>query len=268
MEARDVLTLIQSAVPTAPPDRAGAAPGVPARREIHVEIPDMPDLSNVGNVDLSALDTAWVAAMSQLGRRIEERMRQAGASSEHEGRIERVLGARQLMAAGLFSDAVKMLSDVVDEAPDFGPAWELMARAQVAAGDPQGAVGAMEGWSVRGGPDAPTDAQVEALKSAVERDGARGYWRWIQGRLDARRRAGEDIPWTEYGASQAALGDTEGALASLERAVERGERGLVGLRTDPVWDELRSDPRFGDLARRARAVRFHPDRRPAEGRRR
>jgi tetratricopeptide (TPR) repeat protein len=250
----------------------GEAPGVPTTPTTpsvgEVPLTPAPDLTGVGDVDLSALDTGWVAAMTQMGRRIEERMRQAGATSDRAGRIQRVVGARQLMAAGMFADAVRMLSGVVEEAPDFGPAWELLARAQVAAGDPQGAVGAMEGWSTRGGGDAPSEADVKALKSAVSAEGARGYWTWLQQRLDARRDAGADISWTDYAASQAALGDADGALASLERAVEHRERALATLRSDPVWDQLRADPRFGEVARKAEALRFSSQRHPSGSRRR
>ena len=44
------------------------------------------------------------------------------------------------------------------------------------------------------------------------------------------------------------LGDKDRALQWLEKAVE--ERGECWLKTDPLYDPLRSDPRFRDLLRR------------------
>jgi hypothetical protein len=45
------------------------------------------------------------------------------------------------------------------------------------------------------------------------------------------------------------LGEKEQALHWLERAYEEGA-GHMGLKVDPTWDSLRSEPRFQDLLRR------------------
>ena len=52
------------------------------------------------------------------------------------------------------------------------------------------------------------------------------------------------------------LGDREQALVCLEKAYEQRDNGLVELKADPIFDTLRSDPRFQDLLRR---VGFPPD---------
>ena len=48
----------------------------------------------------------------------------------------------------------------------------------------------------------------------------------------------------------AAVGDTENAFASLERAFQARSAGLIYLHLDPGYEPLRSDPRFADLVRR------------------
>jgi serine/threonine protein kinase/TolB-like protein/Tfp pilus assembly protein PilF len=48
----------------------------------------------------------------------------------------------------------------------------------------------------------------------------------------------------------AALGDSDQALAWLEKAYEGRSDGLILLKVDPTVDSLRSDPRFQDLLRR------------------
>ncbi len=45
------------------------------------------------------------------------------------------------------------------------------------------------------------------------------------------------------------LGDKEQALALLERAYAEHDFRLRGLKTDPDWDPLRTDPRFQRLLR-------------------
>jgi TolB-like protein len=245
-EAREVLTIIRQAMPAI---RTGVTSTVAVA-------PGPPDAATPGVPDVPTLDTAWVAAMTQMGRRIEEQVRRKTYDSERASRIQQFMAARQLVAGGLFGEATRVLSDLVDAAPEMDAAWELMARAEISAGDPQGAVGAIEGWSARGGSDAPDQESVRALQSAFTANGARGYWTWMRARLDERRTAGKPVSLTEYAAAQAGSGDGEGALTTLERALERHDRGLVSLQSDPVWDALRSDPRFTEIARRSRTIHY------------
>jgi hypothetical protein len=46
------------------------------------------------------------------------------------------------------------------------------------------------------------------------------------------------------------IGETEEAMAWLERAYEEHAPDLVWAKADPSFDPLRSDPRFQDLLRR------------------
>ena len=46
------------------------------------------------------------------------------------------------------------------------------------------------------------------------------------------------------------LGDNEGAFAWLEKAYEERCSRLIWLKAEPLFEPLRSDPRFGDLLRR------------------
>jgi len=245
VEAREVMTLILGSLPR--PGGTGAAVAVAGSDGI-AAVPDVP-----------TLDTAWVTSMSQLGQRIADEVRSRGATAEQAGNIQRLVGARQLMAAGMFDQASSLLSDLVDDAPELAPAWELLARSQIAGGDAQGAVGAVEGWSARGGDAAPTSAQVRTLQDAVNRQGAVGYWRWVLDRLDVREAAGERVSPSDRAAALAATGDADGAFAALEQALAQRDRGLATLERDPVWDGLRGDPRFADVVRRSRALRHRPE---------
>ena len=46
------------------------------------------------------------------------------------------------------------------------------------------------------------------------------------------------------------LGNKDQAIAWLEKAYEERSTGFYLLKVDPMWDPLRSDPRFQDLQRR------------------
>jgi len=57
---------------------------------------------------------------------------------------------------------------------------------------------------------------------------------------------------TAYGVAlvYAGLGDNNQAFAWLNKGVEERTHWLVWLKVDPRWDQLRSDPRFGQLVAR------------------
>ncbi len=46
------------------------------------------------------------------------------------------------------------------------------------------------------------------------------------------------------------LGQEDQAFAWLEKAYAEHNSEITGLKTDLMWDGLRSDPRFADLVRR------------------
>ena len=203
-------------------------------------------------------DTTWVVSVTQLGQRIADEMRDRRKVMSESG-PQLVGSARQLAAAGRFDEASRLLAGVVDDAPAVDPAWELMARMRMSAGDPQGAVGVVEEWSARGGPDAPDAGQVAQLRQAVTREGAAGYWRWYLERLEGERAKGGRVSATERAAALTGLGRDAEALTALEEALQQRERGLAALERDPVWDGLRDDPGFADIVRKSRAVRFTPE---------
>jgi hypothetical protein len=48
----------------------------------------------------------------------------------------------------------------------------------------------------------------------------------------------------------AALGKNDEAMDSLEKAYAARHFGVLSLRVDPVFDTLRSDPRYAELVRK------------------
>lgn len=94
------------------------------------------------------------------------------------------------------------------------------------------------------------DPDGSALRHAYQTGGAQGYLkeRIRQIQLDPQGGAGGLSGGTA--ALYTLLGDKDQAFSMLGRAYERHEMWLVYLRVDPVWDNLRSDPRFQNLLQR------------------
>jgi TolB-like protein/DNA-binding winged helix-turn-helix (wHTH) protein/Flp pilus assembly protein TadD len=107
-------------------------------------------------------------------------------------------------------------------------------------------------------------AQIEKAQAITpdkdSLDGDAGYIYGLSGQKDKaiqlvrRMRARSSsgfVPPTRLALVYCGLGDKEEALHWLEIAFAQRDTHLDGLKIDPQWDPLRSDPRFQDLVKRA-----------------
>jgi len=60
----------------------------------------------------------------------------------------------------------------------------------------------------------------------------------------------EYVPAYVFAVLHMGLGEKDRAFAAMEQAVQERSTILILLNRDPVWDPIRSDPRFADLVRR------------------
>ena len=98
-------------------------------------------------------------------------------------------------------------------------------------------------------PDEVAMAKTKAaLENALKASGARGYW---QKRLDFLRENEQGANPLEMATMFARLGERDQAFVWLEKAYDERRINLIWLKVSPEWDNLRSDPRFPDLVRRA-----------------
>jgi uncharacterized protein HemY len=225
---------------------------------MQVKVIHIPGTSDSIVLDVQGLDTAYVGAMTELGRRIEERMRRVSAGPDHDkGVVGMVSGGRQLMASGHFEEAGDLFEEAVRSAPESPQAWQGLLQARVFDGDGEGVVETLEGWMEADAPGAPTVAHVTQVRSAVEREGMHGYWTWLRDDHEARLAEGRNVSLAQLAAAHAALGNTDRATDLLVQALKEGDRGLMSLlQSNPVWDPLRKDPRFVAIVRQVRAARF------------
>lgn len=91
-------------------------------------------------------------------------------------------------------------------------------------------------------------ALAARVRTAFEKSGARGYW---QERISVDQEQSKQAYSSAYftAAKYAALGDNSQALAWLEKAYEERDTWLVSIMIDPIFDGVRSNPRFMNLVR-------------------
>ncbi len=90
---------------------------------------------------------------------------------------------------------------------------------------------------------------LTSLKQAFVESKETGFWRRELQHLseEARQRY---IPSTSIAALHARLGESDLALAALEKGFAEKDGGMVELKAEPVFEPLRSLPKFGELLRR------------------
>ena len=82
---------------------------------------------------------------------------------------------------------------------------------------------------------------------AVDKGGLVAYRRW---ELEWLLKGGRYVDPAVLAMSYADAGQTEKAMASLERAAAEGSSFLASLRSESRFDPLRADPRFQALTKR------------------
>jgi len=90
---------------------------------------------------------------------------------------------------------------------------------------------------------------IAAAKTGARDSGLKGYWKALTQFLPENVANGNLEPF-DAAVGYAYAGDADMALRSLDKAVEARCYGITYLGVNPMFDELRSDPRFVSLLRR------------------
>jgi TolB-like protein/DNA-binding winged helix-turn-helix (wHTH) protein len=91
--------------------------------------------------------------------------------------------------------------------------------------------------------------RIAQLKEAFAKSGARGYWRRT---LEIYRESAKSnyVPSVMVAEACVRVGDKECAFHWLQKGFEERDDLMINLKVEPVFDGIRSDPRFQDLVRR------------------
>ena len=136
--------------------------------------------------------------------------------------------------------------EMVDLAPNFG--WGHFELAQVYEQGGRAEDGAREflkAYALLG-----TDPkELEKLKRALEKDGARGYWRRTVENYRESAKSGY-VPPVLMAMACVRIGDKQCAFEWLDKGFQEHDDLMINLKVEPVFDGLRSDPRFQAILQR------------------
>ena len=190
----------------------------------------------------------WYAELlSKVGRH-DEAIAEARKGKELDPlalQVSAILGQIYLYA-GQLEAAEKQTKYVIELDSNFAFAHYVLGQIYAAQGRFAEAIGELQ--------------KVAALEPVSNR--YRGYLGYVYARAgntaEARKiLAGlleeskqKYIPWAHVAVIYAGLRETDRALTALEQAYQLRDPDMVGLKVDPAFDSLHSDPRFQELIRR------------------
>lgn len=159
------------------------------------------------------------------------------------------LAAYTYLNAGNYGRSIELAERMLELEPKSPAARECLLRAYVNTGNYDGAVNIvrerMIGWGAKPEKLALLDGDPKAAMEG-----------WLRRALDETKRSdarGEPI-WTMYGAWLAArTGDNDLAFKWLNKAVDERASFILYRNTDPLWDGIRTDPRFAELNQKIQA---------------
>jgi predicted Zn-dependent protease len=148
-----------------------------------------------------------------------------------------------LYRARRFEEAVASVQRALEVDPEFAPAQRMLGLIELQRRRPEEASKALAAVARARG-ECPTALAELAHARAKAGDAARAH----DLLADATRRTrGEYGSPVSVAFGYLGLGRTAEALSWLERARETEPAAVVSAAVDPMWDELRSQPRFRAL---------------------
>ena len=186
----------------------------------------------------------WYAEYLSFRGRHEEAIAEARTAVELDplSRILRTILAWTFYYARRYDEAIAQLEEALELDPNFAPAEFWLALAYERRGEGERARSILEkASSVAGG--VLNRATLGRVYAALgETEGAQR----VLAELGEASLEGY-VPASFIAAIHCAGGDREEAFRWLERALEERDNWLVFLGIDPIWDDLRPDPRFAAL---------------------
>ncbi|MEM8993495.1 MAG: winged helix-turn-helix domain-containing protein [Acidobacteriota bacterium] len=189
-----------------------------------------------GHPDVHQIRSWWLSAEGQHGEAVAAARRALELAPR--SLTKRADLAFILVMAGHFDDGAAEARAVLDEDPGTGAAWGALIRARLGVGDLDGALRLhLEMLAAYG-------ATPEALEPWRALGREEGYWAFAGDLLDA---TAPDDALVHRAAAFAQLGESDRALALLERAAERRDWEVLWLEALPELAPLHAEERFQAL---------------------
>ena len=152
---------------------------------------------------------------------------------------------RTFYFARQYDQSLEQFRKTLDMDPNFAVAHLWLGQVYEQKGMYEEAISEFQkGMSLSGG-----SIYLARLGHAYAMGGRRGEAQIVLNRLKDQSKQEYVSPY-DIGVIYAGLGENKQTFAWLERAYEERSLWLSYLKADPIWDPLRSDPRFQDLLRR------------------
>jgi TolB-like protein/Flp pilus assembly protein TadD len=149
-----------------------------------------------------------------------------------------------------YDRAIDQFRKTLELYPDFAAAHEWLGYAYQQRGMPKEAVAEWgKALTLSGKGDQASFVERAYSKGGLE-PAVRVLVQQQLEELGERVKRGEYVSAAEYATAYTRLGDKEQAFAWLAKAVEERDRFALEFRINPLFDPLRSDPRFTDLVKR------------------
>ncbi len=145
-----------------------------------------------------------------------------------------------------YDEAEEQYQRILEIDPTYRAAYFALASVYEATGSYQEAVAARQKWLALGG---RSEEDIAGLLDAYATSGKDGYWRWLLDNVTEYAQQEYVSPIT-FANLHAQLGEEDQAFEWLEKAYEERQGWLIFLKSEPLFDPLRDDPRFTDLLRR------------------
>jgi eukaryotic-like serine/threonine-protein kinase len=156
----------------------------------------------------------------------------------------------QLYLARQNDQAIEQLHKVLDIDPRFAPARRILEEVYARMGKQKEAVSEREkALSLSGSPELAASLEEDFAKS--------GYQGVLQNWLEGLKEISKRGYVSPYSIAEAymRIGDGEKAIDWLEKAYDEHDSGLVSLGVEPMFDPVRSDPRFQEILRRMKLTK-------------
>jgi tetratricopeptide (TPR) repeat protein len=176
--------------------------------------------------------------------------RQDEALTEHQKALEldplslsaQIAMARHSRHAGRYDEAIEKLQKTLEFEPNFLLAHSELSENYYYKGMYEESLGALKEvlpwWDLQ--------EVVEALEQGYRESGYQEAMRVAANRLANR----PQTPVSFVAMFFLRAGEKDSALQCLERASKGPDLFIVSLKSDPMWDPIRSDPRFQEVLRR------------------
>jgi len=198
-------------------------------------------------VGMHVRDLAWI------GRQAAARSGEGGAPPPDSRYWQFYAGAWNMADAGRHDSAAALFRRALDADSARQGAWRGLEEMYVMLEDYERAAEARarSALAARSGA-APPEERAQAVREGVVPGDPASYWRALGRDVRLRQEHGDPVAHLERARIAMGLGDEDGALLHLERAVAEREQVLGELRGAHLWDPLRGRPELRELINEAR----------------